>query len=48
MKNSVLNSIFEISKNLNIPIVILGGLALPAYNVARTTIDINISIFVKT
>ena len=48
MKNSILHNIFEISQKLDIPIVLLGGLALPAYNVARTTIDIDISIFVKT
>lgn len=40
--------IFNITKELNIVSVILGGLALPAYNVARSTIDIDISIHIDS
>ena len=31
-----------------LPSVIIGGLALPAYNIARTTIDIGFCIYAKT
>ena len=48
MKSNILETIFEISSDLNIPTVILGGLALPAYNVARTTLDIDICIYVTS
>lgn len=36
----------ELTSNLGIPTVLIGGLALPAYNVARTTLDIDICIYV--
>ncbi|MFO8020204.1 MAG: hypothetical protein R6U96_16385 [Promethearchaeia archaeon] len=39
---SLLQIIFQKANQLEIPIVILGGLALPAYNAARTTFDIDI------
>ena len=48
MKNNILQTLFEISSQLKIPAVIIGGLALPAYNVARTTLDIDISVNIKT
>lgn len=34
--------------HLKIPAVLIGGLALPAYNIARTTLDIDICIKVKS
>jgi hypothetical protein len=40
--------IFEKASQLHIPTVIIGGLALPAYNVARATLDIDISIYIST
>jgi len=44
----LVNFIFDKASQLKIPIVIIGGLALPAYNVARTTLDIDISINIST
>lgn len=38
----------EVADQLKIPAVLIGGLALPAYNVARTTLDIDICIYVKS
>jgi hypothetical protein len=32
---------------MNVPSVLIGGLALPAYDVVRTTIDIDLAIYVK-
>ena len=40
--------IFSEATRLKIPAIILGGLALPAYNVFRTTIDIDICIYVNS
>ena len=40
--------IFDKASQLKIPIVVIGGLALPAYEVARTTLDIDISINIST
>lgn len=48
MVNNFLQIIFDLSSQLKIPAVIIGGLALPAYNVARTTLDIDISINVNS
>jgi hypothetical protein len=48
IKNNIIDIVFETSIELNIPSVIIGGLALPMYNVSRTTVDIDISIWVKT
>lgn len=45
---SLTETIFEIGSKLSIPCVLIGGLALPAYNVVRTTLDIDIAIYVKT
>jgi murein endopeptidase len=46
--NSFINRIVELASNIGIPTVLIGGLALPAYNVARTTLDIDICIYVTT
>ncbi|MHA1147966.1 MAG: DUF6036 family nucleotidyltransferase [Promethearchaeota archaeon] len=48
MENKLTLIIFEEAARLNIPAIILGGLALPAYNVARTTIDIDICIYIES
>lgn len=48
MINDLVQIIFDIAAHCKIPSVIIGGLALPAYNVARTTLDIDISIYTKT
>ncbi len=47
MTSNLLKTIFDIADVLNIPAVIIGGLALPAYNFARTTVDIDVCIYVK-
>ena len=46
--NNLFHSILEIADQLHIPHVLVGGLALPAYNFARTTLDIDLCIYVKT
>jgi hypothetical protein len=46
--NSFINRVVELASNLGIPTILIGGLALPAYNVARTTLDIDICIYVAT
>ena len=48
MENNLFNIIFDETARLNIPSVVIGGLALPAYNVARVTLDIDICIRVIT
>jgi len=48
LTKNIIQKIFEITSTLNIPAVILGGLALPAYNVLRATFDIDICIYVET
>ena len=45
MISDLLQTILKIATECNIPIVLIGGLALPAYNVARTTLDIDICIY---
>ncbi len=45
MISDLLQTILKIATDCNIPIVLIGGLALPAYNVARTTLDIDICIY---
>ncbi len=47
MESRILQLILDLAVNLNIPAVIIGGLALPAYNVARSTLDVNICIYIK-
>ena len=44
----LLRTIADVCESLNINWVIIGGLALPAYGVTRTTLDLDISIYVKT
>jgi hypothetical protein len=46
--SSLLQIILDVANEIKIPTVIIGGLALPAYNVARTTLDIDICIKVKS
>lgn len=46
--NRLINSFFEVTTELEIDSVIIGGLALPAYKIARSTLDIDISINVKS
>lgn len=48
MENKLTFIIFEEAAHLNIPAIVLGGLALPAYNVARTTIDIDICVYAES
>lgn len=43
----LLEDFFKVSSKMNIPSVLIGGLALPAYDVVRTTIDIDLAIYVK-
>ena len=45
MISDLLQTILKIATDCNIPNVLIGGLALPAYNVARTTLDIDICIY---
>jgi len=44
--NDLLQTILKIATDCNVPIVLIGGLALPAYSVARTTLDIDICIYI--
>jgi hypothetical protein len=46
--SSILQNILDVTTHHRITTVIIGGLALPAYNVARTTLDIDICIKIKT
>lgn len=48
MENDLFRTIFNETARLNIPAVVIGGLALPAYNVARLTLDIDICICVDS
>ena len=48
MESNIVHLILNIAAKFNHPTAILGGLALPAYNVARSTLDIDICIHVKT
>ena len=48
MENDLFRTIFNETARLNIPAVVIGGLALPAYNVARLTLDIDICIRVSS
>lgn len=46
MISDLLQTILKIATDCNVPIVLIGGLALPAYSVARTTLDIDICIYI--
>ena len=48
MESKFLGIILDIASHLKVPTVVIGGLALPAYNVARTTLDIDICIYIKS
>ena len=48
MISSILQIILEVASQNRIKTVIIGGLALPAYNVARTTLDIDICIKIES
>lgn len=48
MISDLLQTILKIATDCNVPIVLIGGLALPAYNVARTTLDIDICIYITS
>lgn len=48
MTSEFFQIIIAVAKDCNIPIVLIGGLALPAYNVARSTLDIDMCINVET
>ena len=48
MENDLFRIIFNVTTRLKIPAIVIGGLALPAYNVARLTLDIDICICVTS
>ena len=48
MISDLLQIILNNATDCNIPIVLIGGLALPAYNIARLTLDLDICIYVKS
>jgi len=47
LNSDLLQAIINSAASCDIPIVIIGGLALPAYNIARSTLDLDICIYVK-
>ena len=47
MISDLLQAIINSAASCDLPIVIIGGLALPAYNIARSTLDLDICIYVK-
>ena len=48
MENRLTLIIFDVAARLKVPAIIIGGLALPAYEVGRTTLDIDICIHVNS
>ena len=48
MISNLLQTVLDVTSHFKIKIIIIGGLALPAYNVARTTLDIDICIRINT
>lgn len=48
MISDLLQIFLNTATSCDIPTVIIGGLALPAYNIARTTLDLDICIYIKT
>lgn len=48
MISNILQIILDVASHYKITTVIIGGLALPAYNVARTTLDIDVCIKIKS
>jgi hypothetical protein len=47
LNSDLLQIVLKTAASCDIPIVIIGGLALPAYNVARSTLDLDICIYIK-
>lgn len=47
MTKRLIDELIEIAENLQATNVIIGGMALPAYSVTRTTLDIDFCIFLK-
>lgn len=47
MNSDLLQIILKTATSCDIPTVIIGGLALPAYNIARSTLDLDICIYIK-
>ena len=48
MESELTKTIFSAATRLKIPAIILGGLALPAYNVFRTTMNIDICVYINS
>ncbi|MBA7645751.1 hypothetical protein ES703_53509 [subsurface metagenome] len=48
MISNILQIILDVASHYKITTVIIGGLALPAYNVARTTLDIDVCIKIES
>ncbi len=48
MISKILQTILDVASHLKIKTALIGGLALPAYNVARTTLDIDICIKIES
>ena len=48
MISNILQIILDVATHHKITTVIIGGLALPAYNVARTTLDIDVCIKIES
>jgi len=46
--SDLLQKILKTAIDCNVPIVLIGRLALPAYNVARTTLDLDICIYITS
>ena len=46
--NELLKTFLTTTSKLSIPTVIIGGLALPAYHVVRTTLDIDLCIYITS
>jgi len=46
--NDFFKTIINVAEQISIPNVVIGGLALPAYNITRTTLDIDLCIHVSS
>ena len=42
---TILDDVMDVAEELELTAVIIGGMALPAYNVVRNTLDLDLSIF---
>jgi len=47
LNSDLLQIILKTAASCDLPIVIIGGLALPAYNIARSTLDLDLCIYIK-